>query len=57
MSVKKCPLCRFDRAYTETTTVRGMDDFLKTLNDVIMYQPDPNDSGNIGDVSASGDES
>ena len=57
MSVKKCPLCRFDRAYTETTTVRWLDDFLRTLNDVIMYQPDPNDSGNIGDVSASGDES
>ena len=36
--------------------MRGMDDFLKRLNDVIMYQPDPDDSGNIGDVSPFGDE-
>ena len=33
-----------------------MDDFPRRLNDVIIYQPDPDDSGTILEVSPSGDD-
>ena len=28
---KTCPICRADRAFAETTCLKGMDDFLKTI--------------------------
>lgn len=28
---RSCPMCRFDRAYSETTTLRGLDDFLGAI--------------------------
>ena len=30
-----CPICRFERAYSETTTVRGLDDFLKVITPLL----------------------
>ncbi|XP_019859142.1 PREDICTED: uncharacterized protein LOC109587339 [Amphimedon queenslandica] len=56
MLMKKCPLCRFDRAYTETTTIRGLDDFLTVLNEIITFMP-YNEDENFAGGSGSGDES
>jgi len=28
---RSCPLCHFQRAYSETTTLRGLDDFLGAI--------------------------
>ena len=28
---KKCPLCRSERAYADTTPIKGMDEFLRTI--------------------------
>lgn len=30
-TTKQCPMCRADRAYTETCRLNGVDDFLKTI--------------------------
>jgi len=30
-----CPMCRFERAYSETTILRGLDDFLKEVTPLL----------------------
>ncbi len=35
----KCPMCRGDRAYAETTPVRGLEEFIKAI-EPILQQPD-----------------
>jgi len=32
---RTCPMCRFERAYSETTTLRGLDDFLKEVTPLL----------------------
>ena len=32
---RSCPICRFERAYSETTTLRGLDDFLKVITPLL----------------------
>jgi len=30
-----CPMCRFERAYSETTTLHNLDDFLKEVTPLL----------------------
>jgi hypothetical protein len=32
---RSCPMCRFERAYSETTTLRGLDDFLNAITPLL----------------------
>ncbi len=40
---RTCPMCRAERAYSETTTLRGLDDLLKGLAPVLRHEQ-PRDS-------------
>ena len=33
---RKCPICRSERAYSETTVLRGLDDFLKAIAPILQ---------------------
>ena len=41
---KKCPICRSERAYADTTQLKGLDDFLLTITPILnnegMYTKD-----------------
>ena len=38
-----CPLCRSERAYADTTVLKGMDDFLKAINPMLNEINDANE--------------
>lgn len=35
---RTCPMCRFERAYSETTTLRGLDDFLRAIQPLLAEE-------------------
>ena len=35
---RTCPMCRFERAYSETTTLRGLDDFLRAIQPLLAAE-------------------
>ena len=43
---RSCPLCRFEWAYSETTTLRGLDDFLKEVTPLFDAPDEPTTSDN-----------
>ena len=34
-----CPMCRFERAYSESTILRGLDDFLRSIQPLLTEEP------------------
>lgn len=42
---RSCPICRFERAFTETTVLRGLDDFLQAITPLLRNSdmPEPED--------------
>lgn len=41
---RTCPMCRAERAYSDTTTLRGLDDLLRGLVPILGQQPHARDS-------------
>ena len=37
---RSCPMCRFERAYSETTTLCGLDDFLQAITPLLATSAD-----------------
>ena len=44
-SSQSCPICKFERAFTETTVLRGFDDFLQAITPLVRNcdMPQPED--------------
>ena len=40
-SEKKCPLCRGDRGYADTSQIVGLDNFLTEINSIFCHVPPP----------------
>ena len=40
---RSCPLCHCERAYAETTALRGLDDFLTTIAPLLNYDDEAHD--------------
>ena len=36
---RSCPMCQFERAYSESTTLRGLDDFLRSIQPLLAEEP------------------
>ena len=41
--LKKCPLCRGDRGYADTSKILGLDDLLKTIGDLLHVPEAPSE--------------
>ena len=40
---RSCPICRCERAYTETTALRGLNDFLTMIAPFLNYNDEAHD--------------